>query len=150
MSAADNLACISANFEAFNARDVAGAGKTIAPSADVLDVATGQRFVGPEGLGQYWQGWFSAFSDGTVEVTNSHASDDGTVVTEFTGRGTHDGPLTGPGGQSLPPTGRQVDVRFCQVAMVADHKITGARIYWDMMTMLAQLGALPAPATATA
>ena len=145
MSAAEGLACVSANFDAFNARDVERGGNMLTGSAELLDVASNQRFTGPDGLRQYWQGWFGAFSDGKVEVVNSHASDDGTVVTEFVGRGTHDGTLVGPGGQSVPATGRQVNVSFCQVATVQDNKITGARVYWDMMTMLGQLGALPTP-----
>jgi ketosteroid isomerase-like protein len=150
MSAADSLACVSANFDAFNARDLERGGNMLTPSAELLDVPSGQRFVGPDGLRQYWQGWYSAFSDGKVEVVNNHAGEDGTVVTEFIGRGTHDGTLVGPGGQSLPATGRQVDVRFCQVATVRDNKITDARLYWDMMTMLGQLGALPTPVAAGA
>ena len=150
MSAAESLACVNANFDAFNARDAERGGNMLTPSAEVLDVATNQRFTGPDGLRQYWQGWYSAFSDGKVEIINSRASEDGTVVTEFFGRGTHDGTLVGPDGQSLPATGRRVDVRFCQVATVRDNKITDARLYWDMMTMLGQLGALPTPAGAFA
>ena len=150
MSAADSLACVSANFDAFNARDLERGGNMLSASAELLDVPSNQRFIGPEGLRQYWQSWYSAFSDGKVEGVNSHASEDGTVVTEFFGRGTHDGTLVGPGGQSLPATGRRVDVRFCQVATVRDNKITDARLYWDMMTMLAQLGALPTPMAAGA
>jgi len=145
MSAAESLACVSANFDAFNARDVARGVNMLTPSAELLDVASDQRFTGPDGLRQYWQGWYAAFSDGKVEIITSRATDDGTVVTEFIGRGTHDGTLVGPGGQSVPATGRRVEVRFCQVATVQDNKITGEHIYWDMMTMLGQLGALPTP-----
>jgi predicted ester cyclase len=146
MSAAESQACVNANFDAFNARDLERGGNMLTPRAELLDVATNQRFVGPDGLRQYWQGWYSAFSDGKAEIIKSRASEDGTVVTEFVGRGTQDGTLTGPSGQSVPPTRRKVEVRFCQVATVRDNKITEARIYWDMMTMLGQLGALPTPA----
>jgi steroid delta-isomerase-like uncharacterized protein len=150
MSAAESLACVQANFEAFNARDMERGPDLLAPSAELLDVASNQRFTGPDGLRKYWQGWYSAFSDGKVEILNSRASEDGTVVTEFVGRGTQDGTLVGPAGQSVPATGRRVEVHFCQVATVSGGKITGARIYWDMMTMLGQLGALPSPTAASA
>ena len=53
-------------------------------------------------------------------------------------------------GRAAAADDERVDVRFCQVAAVRDNKITGARIYWDMMTMLGQLGALPTPAGAAA
>jgi ketosteroid isomerase-like protein len=146
MSAAENKALIEANFAAFNARDVDGGSKMVTPSTELLDAASGRTLVGPDGLREYWQGWFSAFSDGQVEVLNCVAADDdrGTVVTEFIGRGTQDGPLVGADGQQVPPTGRRAEVRFCQVATVRDGQITGLRLYYDMMTMLGQLGVLPA------
>jgi ketosteroid isomerase-like protein len=146
MSAAENKALIEANFAAFNARDVDGGSKMVTPSTELLDAASGRTLVGPDGLREYWQGWFSAFSDGQVEVLNCVAADDdrGTVVTEFIGRGTQDGPLVGADGQQVPPTGRRAEVRFCQVATVLDGQITGLRLYYDLMTMLGQLGVLPA------
>jgi steroid delta-isomerase-like uncharacterized protein len=145
MSAADNKALIEANFAAFNARDVDGGSRMISPSSELRDVASGRTLVGPDGLREYWQAWYSAFSDGSAEVLNCVAADDndGTVVTEFIGRGTQDGPLVGPDGQQVPPTGRHAEVRFCQVATVSDGQITGERLYYDMMTMLGQLGVMP-------
>ena len=67
---------------------------------------------------------------------------------EFVGRGTHDGTLMSPQGE-LPPTGKRLEERFSVVIDVSDGKITGVREYYDVMTLMAQLGLLPEPAQAT-
>jgi predicted ester cyclase len=66
------------------------------------------------------------------------------VVVEFVGRGTHDGPLKGPVGE-IPPTGRRVEIRFCEVHEIWDGKIVRFRTYFDPATMMRQLGLMPAP-----
>lgn len=133
---------------AFNARDFDALGKLVTPSYELLDVPSGTKLIGPEGQRRYWQGWLIAFPDGKIENVKHTASADGTVVTEFVGKGTQHGPLAGPGGQQIPATGRRVEVPFCQVARVSGGQVTSARVYYDLATMLAQLG-LGAPASAT-
>lgn len=59
----------------------------------------GDTFHGPEGYKRYMQGWTVAFSDASTESTAVHAGEDFTIV-EFIGRGTHDGPMSSPGGSS--------------------------------------------------
>jgi ketosteroid isomerase-like protein len=68
------------------------------------------------------------------------AIDEGFVV------GTNTGPLALPTGRTLPPTGRQVRVRSCDVATVEDGLITSHRAYFDQLELLGQLGLLPEPA----
>ena len=63
---------------------------------------------------------------------------------EFTGRGTHTGPLQTPTGE-LPPTGRRIEVAFAQVLQFEQGKISYARLYFDALGMLQQLGVIPAP-----
>ncbi len=136
--------------DAFNARDFDAIGKLVAPSYELFDVPSGTKLIGPEGQRQYWQGWLTAFPDGRIEDVRHSASADGTVVTEFVGKGTHQGPLAGPGGQQIPATGRRVQVPFCQVARVIGGQIASARVYYDLATMLAQLGLGPAASAAPA
>lgn len=54
--------------------------------------------------------------------------------------GTHDGSL----GQ-IPPTGRRVNFDFAGVFRVDGGKLAELWITWDNMTILGQLGLLPAP-----
>lgn len=61
------------------------------------------------------------------------------VTTEFRGRGTHTGPLVGPMGE-IPPTRRQVDIPFCDVVQIKDGKIVSIHLYYDVATMMGQLG----------
>ena len=60
---------------------------------------------------------------------------------------THTGPFATPQGE-VPPTGRTVVLESSDVITVADGKITVWHTYFDQMSMLGQLGLLPAPAGA--
>jgi ketosteroid isomerase-like protein len=113
-----------------------------------VDIPTGVTTHGKQEFKQYFKGWATAFSDGRVEVTNVAATDDASLV-EFTGRGTHDGPLTGPTG-AIPPTGRKIEIRFCSVGRLVNGKIAESRLYYDALGLLMQIGVIPAPATAQA
>ena len=143
MSARDNEAIVRDTHEAFNARDLDRAASHVAEDAEYLFVATGETFRGPEGYRHYMQNWIDAYSDASSEVTAIHAGEDFAVV-EFTGRGTHDGTLKSPAGE-IPPTGRFVENRFCEVAHIKDGKISSSRTYLDVAGMMAQLGLMPAP-----
>lgn len=68
-------------------------------------------------------------------------SDDYAVV-EFIGRGTNTGPLATPQVE-VPATGHKVEIPFCDVHRIEDGKITNGRSYFDMATMMRQLGLLP-------
>jgi predicted ester cyclase len=146
MSAKDNEAIVAAQLEAFNRRDFSA---TSVLSGQLMDVPSGQMASGAAGLEQYWNSWISAFPDGQVEVVRNVGAEDGTVVTEFRARGTNSGSMN-MGGQQVPPTGRQVDVMFCQVATVRKGKIEDARLYYDGMTFATQLGLMPQATAAAA
>jgi predicted ester cyclase len=111
-------------------------------------MSTGQKFHGKEGVRQYSRGWADAFPDAKVEDTNVIAGDTGAVI-EFVGRGAHKGTLSGPQGD-IPPTGRWVELPCCEVYRIRDGKIVGGGIYFDLVTLLGQLGLMPQPARASA
>jgi predicted ester cyclase len=50
----------------------------------------------------------------------------------------------------LAPTGKTMALPVCNVIEVRDGKIYREREYMDMMTMMTQLGAIPAPVAAHA
>jgi len=148
MSARNNEAIVREAHEAFNARDLDRAAAYAAEDAEWVTVATGETFRGPEGYKRYMQGCTAAFSDASTEITAVHAGEDFAIV-EFIGRGTHDGPMSSPGGE-VPPTGRSLETRFCEVLDIKDGKITGARSYFDLAGIMIQLGLMPVPEGAEA
>jgi steroid delta-isomerase-like uncharacterized protein len=145
MTAQDNAATVQALNEAYNKRDWDGAIALTTPEVTFVNVATGQAFQGPEGVRHFLQGWATAFPDSRVETTRVVADEQGAVV-EFRGRGTHSGPLLSPAGD-IPPTGRSVDVPFVQVVDLQQGKIVKARLYFDSMMLLQQVGVVPQPSS---
>jgi steroid delta-isomerase-like uncharacterized protein len=143
MSAQDNARIVSQLNEAFNARDWDGAAALCTPDAELVNAATGDTFRGADGVKQFLGGWASTFPDSHVETTRVIA-DERSAMLEFSGIGTHGGTLQTPAGD-IPATGRPVNVQFCQFLDLEDGKIARARLYFDSMSMLAQLGVLPAP-----
>ncbi len=106
-------------------------------------VPFGDTFRGHEGFRQFMQGWADAFPDGRAEDTHVYVGED-FAVTEFVGRGTHEGPLRGPDGE-IPPTGRRVEFELCEVYQIREGKIVSARTYFDAAGLMSQLGVLPEP-----
>ncbi|HEX8906968.1 MAG TPA: ester cyclase [Longimicrobiaceae bacterium] len=144
MSAQDTEKLVRLAYELYNQRDFARSASLTAPDAVTTIMATGQQFHGPEGTVAYLTGWATAFPDSTCEITNVVASETGAVV-EFIGRGTHTGPLATPAG-SIPPSGRKVEFHLCDVWTVRDGKYAGNRDYFDLLTLLTQIGAAAPPA----
>ena len=142
MSAQDNAALACTLYDAYNARDFDRAASAVAENCELLNVPLGITFHGQEGVRQFQQGWEMAFPDSKVEVTNVVATDD-QVVVEFTGRGTHSGPLYSPAG-TIPATGRRLDLPFVDVHQIRDGKVASSRTYFDVMGMMQQLGLVPA------
>jgi predicted ester cyclase len=81
-----------------------------------------------------------------ITIDNLIASGD-VVVVEFTGRGTHTGPLVTSMGE-IPATGRSLTLKLCDVVEFKDGKVASQRTYFDTGSMMAQLG-LGAGQTAT-
>jgi len=148
MSATNNAAAAMSINEAYNTRDWEAAVNLCSPDAEFMNVATGETFRGPEGVRQFLQGWATAFPDSKVETTAVVADEHGAAM-EFIGRGTHTGPLASPAGD-IPPTGKRVETPFAQMLTFREGKITRAKLYFDISTMLRQLGLAPMQTEATA
>jgi hypothetical protein len=66
-------------------------------------------------------------------------------MTEGMYSGTHAGILTTPQGD-VPPTGRKLDLRFCDVFQVQGARAVARRLSFDNVEFLTQLGLMPEPA----
>src|SRR5215813_2941077 len=100
--ASTNTETFRSAHQAFNGRDFDAVVDVMTDGFTYEDRARGVSFTGREGFKQFMQAWVTAFSD--AAVTAPVYTDGGsTVVAEFVGRGTNDGPLG-----DLPATGRQM------------------------------------------
>jgi steroid delta-isomerase-like uncharacterized protein len=127
--------------EDFNKRDMDAIERRAHSDITVINVASGEVFHGPKGLRAHLERWTSAFPDARAEVDRITAADDGYVV-EFIGSGTNTGPLLTPSG-SVPPTGKRISLRFAESTHVSDGKLTESRLYFDLASMMSQLGLGP-------
>ncbi len=112
-----------------------------AEDMETVLVPFGQTFRGREGFAAFMSGFKSAFPDLKLNITNQVATRD-YVVSEFTGRGTHTGPLATPAGE-IPPTNKVVDFTVCEVWRIKDGKIASLHNYQDAASMMRQLGLIP-------
>ena len=90
----------------------------------------------------YTQGFINAFPDLHFELTQKIAQGE-YVVINWIGSGTHNGPLTTPTGDTLPATGKKAVVAGSTTYQIINGKVVKGWTYWDMVSMLSQLGILP-------
>ena len=138
---ADNVRFILGLYDAWNARDFDTLADAMAPDGTIVIAGTGDVFDGPDGSRIYSQSWANGFPDSQVVIDNIFGAGD-QVVVEFTGRGTHTGTLETSMG-AIPPTGRSVTIKLCDVVQISEGKITRQQSYFDTGSMMAQLGLLP-------
>jgi steroid delta-isomerase-like uncharacterized protein len=103
------------------------------------EVPTGRKVQGADQVIPLWQGWATAFPDAKATFQRELVCGN-TVVLEQTWQGTHKGPLQTPNG-SIPATGNRIDVRACMTVEVVGDKAKMQRHYFDMGTILQQIGA---------
>ncbi len=123
---------------AYGKKDWEAARAAIAPDFFYDEVATHRKMEGVDQVIACWKEWATAFPDSTATFHNALVSGN-TVVVEVTWHGTHTGPLQTPGGQ-IAATGKPIEIRACQVVEIAGGKAKSERQYFDMATLLKQLG----------
>jgi len=123
---------------AYNAKDWNAARSAITDDFIYDEVGTRRKVQGADQALSLWKGWAAAFPDSKASFDNALASGE-TVVLEVTWRGTHTGPLRTPRGP-LAPTGRRIEVRACMALELAGDRVRVQRQYFDMATMMEQLG----------
>ena len=114
-----------------SAGDWSGAKKALAPNGVYQEYGTQRRIEGADAIVQALQGWKTAFPAGD------------TVALEVTWRGTHTGPLATASG-TLPPSGKPFVLASSWIMDIKGDQIQGSRHYFDILTLLQQVGAAPA------
>lgn len=117
--------------ETFNAHDIDGFTEVLADDV-VFRAPGGMAGQGKAACADFYRGWLNACPDAHVEGT-------------FTG--THNGVLRSPSAD-IPPTGRSVAIDYIHVLRFRDGKHVSFDLMFDRLTLLEQLGLVPAPAPA--
>jgi steroid delta-isomerase-like uncharacterized protein len=125
-------------FQAYNNKNWDKVKASITPDFVYDEVATKRKVQGFEQTVAFWKEWAQAFPDSKATFHGASSSGN-SVVLEVTWNGTHQGPLQTPKG-AIPATGKRIDIRACVVVEVAGEKVRQLRHYFDMATMLEQLG----------
>jgi len=129
-----------AGLNAYNEKNWDKARASLLPDSVYDEVGTGRKVQGVNEILALWQGWARAIPDSRATI-NNELTFGNTAVLELTWRGTHTGPLQTPTGE-LAPTGKRIELRACQVIEVSGDRTKVIRQYFDMATMLKQLGAV--------
>ncbi len=138
MSTEENKALVHRLFEeAFNKKN-----------ASVIDELLDPNFVnydfpapapGAEGVKQVTAMFLAAFPDMHVTIEEELAEGD-KVITRGYFSGTHRGEF-----QGIPPTGKTIHVKYIDIWRVQNGKLVENWVQQDILGMMQQLGAIPAP-----
>jgi steroid delta-isomerase-like uncharacterized protein len=91
-----------------------------------------------DGIKVLFAGLQSAFPDLSITIQEQVAEGD-RVVTRKTFNGTHRGTFLG-----IPPSGNRLDLTVIDIIGVKDGRLVDHLVVLDQMTLLTQLGAMPA------
>lgn len=137
----ENLQVVQSLYEFYGQKNVEAAAALVSDDFEWVVVPFGQTVTGKEGFKEMFGGFGIPFPDSTIKVKNSIAGDD-CVVMEYDFTGTHNGPLTTPAGE-IPATGQPINIPGCEVYQLRNGKITSLHTYFDVPTMMQQLGLMP-------
>ncbi|HXU80081.1 MAG TPA: ester cyclase [Polyangia bacterium] len=115
-------------------------------AADVEFMTPMGTFKGLEGHKQLTAGFANAMPNFKHTVTKCIEQGD-TYACEGNFTGDHTGPMMMPNGQTVPATGKHVEFKWGGMATVKNGKVATIHAYFDIMTMMQQLGLVP-PAVA--
>jgi steroid delta-isomerase-like uncharacterized protein len=129
---------VLAQFGAWNTRDLGRLTSVLSPGYQLESDTNQSPVVGSEGLRAYATEMFAAFPDLHFELADVFGSDDLVGIT-WIASGTQRAEFLG-----MPASGRRMQVHGCTVSRFAGDRIHRQQSYWDVATMLRQLGA-PVP-----
>jgi steroid delta-isomerase-like uncharacterized protein len=127
--------------DAFNKGDWEQMRTLLTSDARYHEFGTERKIEGPDQIIELFKGWKTAFPDAAGTVTHAVASGN-TAVLEVTWKGTHTGPLVTEAG-TIPASGKQQETPAAVVYAFEGAKIKASRHYFDVMTLLKQIGAEP-------
>lgn len=139
MSVEANKDVVRVIFDAFNSGNIEQAVALCADDFVLEDIPAGLTLQGPEGMHAWLSNWLTAAPGARADLKVIYGEGD-LVATEHHGVATHTGPMMLPDGTTLPPTGRTIDLWFGEFFKVRDGKLVSMRAYYDLATVMRQLG----------
>lgn len=136
---ANVLEVAKASITAFNEKNWDKMRALLAADAIYDEKATHRRIQGSDQIIQALQGWAEAFPDAKGTFVREFAAGD-TAVVELVWKGTHTGPLQTPSG-IIPASNRLVEMPACELMRVEGERIKHDLHYFDLLTLLTQIGA---------
>ena len=143
MESHDLISLARVQVELFNASDWDGIKASVLPDVVYDERGTGRVIEGVDALIDAMQAW-KDFNSDVVGTVNNVIAAGNTVVLECTWEGTQDGVLEWAGG-TVPPSGKRHVTPSAWVITFEGDKVRESRHYFDMMTILQQIDAVPAP-----
>jgi steroid delta-isomerase-like uncharacterized protein len=141
MSEQENTRIVEKLFEALNAHDLGRYPELLSPDYQADQPGAAAPLTNEQN-NAYTQGFIDAFPDLHFDTRQIIAQGD-FVVINWMGSGTHKGGLRTPTGAVIPPTGKHAMVPGSSTYQFKDGKIVRFSGYWDMVTLLSQLGLMP-------
>ena len=114
------------------------------PDGIYNEIGSQRKFQGPDAIIRTLQDWKKSMTDSSGSVTNVFTAGNMAAL-EVTWQGTQDGPFTTPAG-TLPPSGKHQRTQAVMIIKFQGDKIAELSHYFDMVTFLQQIGAMPAAA----
>jgi steroid delta-isomerase-like uncharacterized protein len=141
MSEQENIKAASAFYDAWNAGDLSRMDRYHADD-QTSEQPGGAGPLNKQQARMYLQNFLNAFPGSHFEVLLTVVQGD-YVVQNWKVTGTNSGPLQSPSGVTIPPTGKKVTVTGSTTSEVKNGKVTRYWSYWDLSSLLGQMGLLP-------
>ena len=131
-----NVRLAREHFAAESAHDHERTLATLADDVIYRVVAAGVTLRGKAAVARYYDLWWKAFPDVTIEIERLVAVGEW-VICENVATATHLGSFLG-----LPPTGRRVTQHLCALIRVRAGRMVEETVYYDQLERIRQLGAV--------
>jgi steroid delta-isomerase-like uncharacterized protein len=102
----------------------------------------GEPVEGEAAVRELLQGLMDGFPNFQAEIGKLHHADDA-VFGEARITGTHNGEFNG-----IPPTGKPIHIAMAAIFEFEEDRLLCETVYWDIATLLTQIGILPEPEAA--
>jgi steroid delta-isomerase-like uncharacterized protein len=133
--------------DTFNKHDLDAFAKLYAEDAVAYDPMYPEPLRGRAAIRKDAATFLRGFPDIRFEIVATFEKDDRNGADEIRLIGTHTGPLETPTGQDLPPTNKRIDLKGSAFGRLNERgEIVEERRYYDVATVLRQLGVMPEPA----
>lgn len=141
MTAQENKEIISGILEMINRGDFEGTGKFFDKDAETTIIPRENIFKGPEGFRQFLQFRMNISSDVKYDVAKIVSCED-TVAVEYALKGKNDGKYPLPDFGEFPASGKNINLKCCDLITIQNGKITNWKSYTDLTTIMRQIGIL--------